>query len=42
MIYSNAKLIKILKLLLEIDDIDIIKYSLESLVEDLEENKKDD
>jgi len=37
---TYSKIIKILKLLIEIEDIEIIKYSLESLIEDLEENNK--
>lgn len=41
MIPSQTKIIQILKLLLDIDDMEIIKYTLESLIEDLEEKQKE-
>lgn len=39
-ISEKQHLIEMLKILLEIDDIEIIKYTLESIIEDLEDSKK--
>jgi hypothetical protein len=39
-IYDKKYLIKILKVLLKIDDIEIMKYTIESIIEELEENNK--
>jgi predicted MarR family transcription regulator len=39
---TRNKLIKILTFLLKVDDIEIIKYALESLIEELKEGKKHD
>lgn len=39
--YDRDNLILILKVLLTIDDIDIIKYTIESLIEELEDKKSD-
>ena len=39
---NRKHLIKVLKSLIDIDDIDIIKYSLASLVDVLEENISDE
>ena len=44
MFYINGKnhLLKILKFLLEVDDVDVIKFSLESLIESLEDDDDDE
>lgn len=41
---NNERFKKILKVLLDIDDIDVIKYTIESLIEEIQveiDNKKD-
>lgn len=37
MIISDEKIVKILKILIQIDDVEIIKTTLESLIEDIED-----
>lgn len=37
---EREKVIKVLKVLLAINDFEIVKYTLESLVEELEDNQK--
>jgi predicted MarR family transcription regulator len=39
---TRKKLVKILTFLLKVDDIEIIKYALESLIEELKEGKNND
>lgn len=37
---SNKKIVEILKLLLDVDNIEVIKCAIESLIDRLEENDK--